>query len=327
MSVREDSGSIAKGLTTLIPEVYTDVAQPAARELGLALQTVARTVHVALAPVSALVWGYDQIRQYTLTALSKRLADSPPDCVATPPPSIAGPALEALRFVGHDSELRELYANLLATSMDLRTTLDAHPAFVEILKQLSPDEARIATLFHDHRGFPSIRLVTVSETGALPYKRITLLSETAQCRYPRLEPTYLDNLQRLGLIRVEDNRPFAMISRYQEIESHATVQHELDWKDEKWKTEIWRGAVHVTDLGHQFYNACVASRSELARIEANYLSFVSEVLEGTGATHAFVPDAGWVVSLNGEIVVQAHTADELFNAVMEWVDSGRKEKL
>ena len=47
--------------------VYQDVLQPAAQELGKALQTVAKTVHVALAPVSALVWGYDQIKDFVST--------------------------------------------------------------------------------------------------------------------------------------------------------------------------------------------------------------------------------------------------------------------
>ena len=44
--------------------IYQDVVQPAAKEIGQALQTVAKTVHIALAPVSALVWGYDKIKDF-----------------------------------------------------------------------------------------------------------------------------------------------------------------------------------------------------------------------------------------------------------------------
>ena len=46
------------GVAKAVP-VYQDVVQPAAQEIGTALQTVAKTVHVALAPVSALVWGWE----------------------------------------------------------------------------------------------------------------------------------------------------------------------------------------------------------------------------------------------------------------------------
>ena len=37
--------------------IYQDTLQPAAKELGKALQTVAKSIHLALAPVAALVWG------------------------------------------------------------------------------------------------------------------------------------------------------------------------------------------------------------------------------------------------------------------------------
>jgi hypothetical protein len=51
------------GVAKAVP-VYQDVVQPAAQEIGKALQTVAKTVHVVLAPVSALVWGYDQVKEF-----------------------------------------------------------------------------------------------------------------------------------------------------------------------------------------------------------------------------------------------------------------------
>lgn len=54
----KDAADIVKGIVKHVP-VYQDLVQPAAKEVGTALQTVAKTVHIALAPVSALVWGYD----------------------------------------------------------------------------------------------------------------------------------------------------------------------------------------------------------------------------------------------------------------------------
>ncbi|WP_368192497.1 hypothetical protein [Aeromonas sp. s8] len=49
------------GLAKAVP-IYQDAIQPAAKEIGKALGTVAKTVNVALSPVSALVWGYEQIK-------------------------------------------------------------------------------------------------------------------------------------------------------------------------------------------------------------------------------------------------------------------------
>jgi hypothetical protein len=36
--------------------IYPDLIQPAARELGKSLATLAKTVNIALVPVSVLVW-------------------------------------------------------------------------------------------------------------------------------------------------------------------------------------------------------------------------------------------------------------------------------
>lgn len=143
------------GVAKAVP-VYQDVLQPAAQEFGKALQTVAKSVHVALAPVSALVWGYDQIKDFVSTKVAERLRNVSPENVVSPKPNVAGPALEALRYTGHESSLSDLYANLLAASMDKATASGAHPAFVEIIKQLTPDEAKLVSLFIHPMAFPII---------------------------------------------------------------------------------------------------------------------------------------------------------------------------
>src|SRR5947207_379089 len=73
-----------------------------------ALQTVAKTIHIALAPVAALVWGYDTIKEFVSTRVAEKLAGVPAENIRTPEPHVVGPALEALRYTGHQGTLREL---------------------------------------------------------------------------------------------------------------------------------------------------------------------------------------------------------------------------
>jgi hypothetical protein len=131
----KDTAEIVKGIVEHVP-VYQDLVQPAAKELGTALQTVAKTVHIALAPVSALVWGYDQIREWVQQTVTEKLKDVPPEEIVPPRVAVAGPTIEALRFAADEPAMRELYANLLATSMSSKRQGKAHPAFVEIIRQL-----------------------------------------------------------------------------------------------------------------------------------------------------------------------------------------------
>lgn len=124
-----DATEAIKGVVEAVP-VYQDTVQPAAKEIGTALQTVAKTLHILLAPVSALVWGYDKIKDHVATKVSSRLEGVPTERLKAPEPNVAGPALEALRYTGYQESLRDLYTNLLATSIDSATAHEAHPAFV-----------------------------------------------------------------------------------------------------------------------------------------------------------------------------------------------------
>jgi hypothetical protein len=91
--------------------------------------------------------GFDRIQEFVTSRVAEKLSGIPPENIVAPKPEVAGPSLEALRYAGHDETLRELFANLLATSMDSSTATNAHPGFVEILKNLSPDEALIMQFF------------------------------------------------------------------------------------------------------------------------------------------------------------------------------------
>lgn len=257
------------GLAKVVP-VYQDVLQPAAQELGKALQTVAKTVHVALAPVSALVWGYDQIKDFVSTKVAERLRNVPPENIVTPKPNVAGPALESLRYTGHESSLSDLYANLLAAAMDKATASGAHPAFVEIIKQLTPDEARLVGLFVHHIPFPllDVRWDYKSPTdeksgGQEVLVNFSLLGAQAEVEFPHLTPTYIDNLCRLGLAEIPTMFKYTAKGVYEPLESASEVQNaksQIEGNPEL-RCSLLRKGLRVTELGKQFSRICVLRKS------------------------------------------------------------------
>lgn len=143
----KDAADIVKGIVEHVP-VYQDLVQPAAKEVGTALQTVAKTVHIALAPVSALVWGYDQIKDWVHKTVAEKLKDVPPEEIVPPRVAVAGPTIEALRFAAEEPTMRELYANLLATSMTAKKQAKAHPAYVDIIRQLEVIDVHLLNFIH-----------------------------------------------------------------------------------------------------------------------------------------------------------------------------------
>ncbi|GAB6170893.1 Abi-alpha family protein [Paradesulfitobacterium aromaticivorans] len=257
-----DAAEVVKGIVEAVP-VYEDLLHPAAQELGKGLQTVAKTINVVLAPVAALIWGYEQIKAYIQPALEKRLKNVPPEQIIPPDPAVAGPALEALRFTGYKEDLRELYANLLATSMDVETALKAHPAFVEILKQLSPDEARILGRFQEHIPIPILSMRSVDSRGYYTtlLHNFTTVAELAGCALPQLVTSYVDNLVRLGLAEISYERYSIDPGAYEAELAHPTVVGMKTYiENNERSVEIRQGVLERTNLGKQFYEACILPR-------------------------------------------------------------------
>lgn len=262
-STIRDTAETVKGIFEAVP-VYPDVIQPAAKEVGTALQTVAKTLHILLAPVSALVWGYEKIRDHVTEKVSEKLKELPAERLQSPEPHVAGPALEALRYTGYQESLRDLYTNLLATSIDSKTAHEAHPAFVEIIKQMSPDEALIMRYFAGSQIHPMLDLrkeLVDSRLGTWVLRNFSLVPKQAGVKCPNLGSNYLVNLQRLGLLELRENYTLQREGEdiYTSLENCPEVKLAVEGIDnlDGYKPQVAHGAIIVTDLGMQFLRACV----------------------------------------------------------------------
>jgi hypothetical protein len=247
----------------ILPTVYEDVAQPLVKQVGQTLATVGRAVNAAFMPLRGLVWGLEQIEALVFTAVTERLKNVPPERITTPPPIVAGPALEALRFAGPEPSLRDLYVRLLATAMDSTTARQAHPAFVEIIRQLTPDEAKLVALFPLKRPFPvlTIRAENLDGSGGVEVlENFSLLGEEAGCQYPELAPSYLSNVCRLGLAEIPTMSQYTDLTLYGPLEQHPTVVALIALVTEQFpdrKPSLQRQRLSITPLGKLFCKACI----------------------------------------------------------------------
>lgn len=262
----KDTIDAVTGLVKAVP-VYEDAVQPAAKQIGKSLETIGKAINVALAPVGILVWGYEKCQEFISTKVADRLKGVPPEDIITPRPNVAGPAIEALRYTGHEESLSDMYANLLAAAMDKNTAEGAHPAFVEIIKQLTPDEAKLIAYFMEPLPFP---LVTVraenreySKGGYDVAVNVSLFGEMAALTLPLQTPTYLDNLCRLGLIDIQPKYSYIDGTFYEELECSEKVKiHQEHVLSEDHTFRLVRGAVMVTNLGMQFGKICVGAHGK-----------------------------------------------------------------
>ena len=128
----------------LVEKVYDDLAHPAAKEVG---STLGRAVRVALSPARAVLWSWDRAEAWLERAVNERLERRkvPPERVQPPPAEVQLGVTAALQVAGPaaDGELRELFANLLTSAVDASTAPVVHPSFVDILRQISSEDARV----------------------------------------------------------------------------------------------------------------------------------------------------------------------------------------
>ena len=166
----------ALGLGELVPEVYRDMLQPAARQIGEGLTTIAKAVRLSLAPLEAGIWGYEQIKEWLSIRVTRILADRKTKRIETPPLSVAGPLIFQLIFAKDESELKELYASLLASAMDSSGSV-VHPSFVTIIQQLTSDEAKILMYIAQFpEDWPCISERVDYENGAIDLLRLKFKS-------------------------------------------------------------------------------------------------------------------------------------------------------
>ncbi|ATM96139.1 Uncharacterised protein [Yersinia frederiksenii] len=255
-----DAADAVAGIVKAVP-VYQDVLQPAAQEVGTALQTVAKTIHIVLAPVSAMVWGYDKIKDFISIKVAEKLKDVPPENLISPKPNVAGPALDALKYIGHDESLSDLYANLLASSMNKDTANYTHPSFVDIIKQLTSDEAKLLRYISVNSILPIIDVKLRTDTGGIMiYRRnFSLLGVNSEVEVTENTSSYIDNICRLGLCAIPIMSEYVDSSHYYDIEDLPEIKflNNSDSGDVP-RLKIERKALTITDFGVNFLNTCVS---------------------------------------------------------------------
>jgi hypothetical protein len=264
----KDAVEVTTELIKAVP-IYQDLMQPAAKEIGTALGTVAKTVNIALAPIAGIVWSYETIQGYISTKVSEKLKNVPEEDIETPPISIAGPTLEALRFAGDEEELREMYANLLANALDKNTKETVHPSFVEIIKQLSAQEALVLKFLTNMKNFPFICGYDVSDLATLTVgdeRRIDGYNPAASTSSNQVSEKFIEICngftQKLDLQSSLDN--FLRL-RLIEIETHSSqefVDNSITHNDNTIKLKItYEEILQFSTFGESFIKTCVVNKT------------------------------------------------------------------
>ncbi|MGY0193980.1 Abi-alpha family protein [Leptothrix sp. BB-4] len=244
MSIEEDASKAAiDSIGKVAGAIYSDVASPAAKEFGTAIETVFK---IGLSPVAMLGWGFEQSKEWLRKKIEKRLSETPPAFRTSPSNQISMQSITQIAMSHDAPELRELYAELLLKAMDTRTRDNVHPSYISLISQLTPQEALIFVsfgdrfahaLFDEDRKPPHFAAPGTIEGQFSNYCRALGFGS----EYP--VQLWLENLQRLNLVS---------------LETVTEVEYKRADEDSPspWVSKDERRFLYMTEYGSAFLNAC-----------------------------------------------------------------------
>jgi hypothetical protein len=161
--------------------------------------------------------------------------------------------------------LRAQGAELLRQAADVSADDSTHPAFARILTELAPDEARVLRVLTLEGPQPlvDVRATNLIGVGSqLVAPGLNMIGPQAGLRRQDRVPSYLDNLQRLGLVAFSDNALEDPIA-YQVLEAQPDV---LEAIKQTARAKTVRRSIRLTPFGHDFCVVCLPT--DTAEIEA-----------------------------------------------------------
>jgi hypothetical protein len=264
---------LGKAIET-VPELYDDALKTAAQESGKTITLIPQSINAALVPLRQWIAHREYNMEETKNLLAQKLAHISQEKIVTPEPYVAVPAIQAISYSMNSDELRELYANLLVKSMNTDTKNSVHPAFVEIIKQLSPVDAKVLKEISSNNFLPIAFLSASQYAGSPTNARIdyyvnSLEYPLKKYEFSNITPIQfldyesvslsIDNLMRQRLIEQRynftegihtsiTNSPLYTQCR-NELEQHVVNSH---WRYEETPSSLW-----FTNLGRSFSDVCI----------------------------------------------------------------------
>ena len=173
----------------LLKEIYGDLAKPGVQNVGIALSAI---LGLGITIMWPIMWANERTKialEHNLLKYKTRIAKENLNNISIAAPEVAMPIVEKFAYVTNE-ELCELYIELLAKASIKNLNNYAHPSFVNILNNLSPDEAKLIKRLKGKEFIPFANIEVCSPTGSF----ITIEEFIVDLQLKNLDLSYLENL-------------------------------------------------------------------------------------------------------------------------------------
>jgi len=211
------------------------------------------------------VSGWKYVEENFIPKVGERLALVPPEDRIPPPLSAAGLILEAAKYTADEPPLADLFANLLAGTMDRTKVSFFHPGYVEVIKQMTSDEARIIKYMGDEKLEAAVidmlsQAFNASDGYFVSVENFTFIGRDAGLPLSPEIQRQVISLCRLGLAEIPYGLFLVNPAAYEELENAPELTESKKKITDSGRTVRYeRRLFRLTRFGRDFYRACCKS--------------------------------------------------------------------
>lgn len=252
--------NLVRATPNILGQVYDDLAKPTVKAIGLALGTVFEFSTSFLLPIKLLNEKIKMNFAKRLNEYGEKLEQIPNDKRCEVHPQIGTPIVEKLSYTTNE-EIADLFTTLLANASNIDMVNIAHPAFINMIERITPDEARLLKYL---KGKDCVLYCTVNGNALngkgyrtlLEY--ITLIESEVKLDFPQNVNAYLANFVSLGILIDEKGVSMVDETNYNKIkEVHKIKELEKEIVPLKYKSiDVSNSLFSLTPFGRLFIEAC-----------------------------------------------------------------------
>lgn len=175
--------------------------------------------------------------------------------------SVIGPALEASKYYVEKTDVRKMFAKLIAAEFDARSSDKVHIAFVEIIKQMSANDAKLLKILPKVGPLAEFRLyVNDRKSYTSLGKDLIYIPGLIETNFEN-NAISINNLSRLGIVELShisslvDEAIYKAYEVFDEYKQGAKIAQEHP--DNYSSMEISRGLFSITPFGDVFKKICL----------------------------------------------------------------------
>ncbi|MFJ3317174.1 Abi-alpha family protein [Herbaspirillum huttiense] len=239
----------------VVTNVYNDALSPAVKQFGQFGEDVLKVARLVLFPIQYAATLQDRLAKHLKTSIEQ----VPPARRVVPPEPLAAPIVEQLKYHDDASEIGRLFINLLSRAMDKERSGEAHPAFVQIIGQLAPDEAVLIGQIAQSFSASYLRPPRKGSEVFLASERASLIAQSGLPKGPA------EMLRSLSVKPEEISQPELLYTYIEHLVSLGLV----GYAERPWGSDYGSGKpaafdywfIELTGMGRLFYTACVKAPS------------------------------------------------------------------